>query len=76
MMKRDGIFRVRSPHFADHKRMEIGGARLSRRWHEGSHCFYQVDQSPQVLQCRLMPSLTVWPADVAPGKGGSGSSAG
>lgn len=33
MMKWDSVFRLRPPHFGDHKRMEIGGARLSMRWY-------------------------------------------
>lgn len=43
MVKWDSVFRVRSPHFGDHKRTEMGGAGLSRRWHQGSHCFHHVD---------------------------------
>ena len=43
VMQGDSIFRLRWPHFGDHKRVEIGGARLSRRWHVGSHRFHHVD---------------------------------
>lgn len=43
MIKQDSIFRVRSVHSGDHKRLEIGGARLSKGWHLGSHCYHPVD---------------------------------